>query len=228
MKQSIGGLNYAKDEIEKALEIVCESHNLILAQVWFPFDKTHVVKLTDHYVFGTERYDVPSNNAKYCYICDMLPLKNGEGLVWKTLQTYEPHFCRDTSKMSGSGLLWQLSTLTKCSIFMICLRSIDTGDLDYVFEFLWPQSRNYFVMLQTLLSTLKGCLPIFKFASGAEIGDELHITDVENSTGTGIGFFKIFEENRLSLWKKEYHSRGSLSSGFAKAFFERNDGIIFG
>nr|GEZ34220.1 hypothetical protein [Tanacetum cinerariifolium] len=100
-------------------------------------------------------YDVPRKNAKYCHICDMLPLKNEEGLVWKALQTYEPHFCRDTSKISGSGLLWLLSTLTECSILMICLRSIDTSDLDYVFEFLWPQSQNYFVMLQTVLLTLK-------------------------------------------------------------------------
>ncbi|GJW27230.1 hypothetical protein Tco_0041041 [Tanacetum coccineum] len=64
----------------------------------------------------------------------------------------------------------------------------------------WSSTRSS--QYRTVLSTLKGCLPSFKFASGAEIGDELRITDVENSTGTGIGFFKIFEENRLSHWKK--------------------------
>ncbi|GJY41058.1 NIN-like protein [Tanacetum coccineum] len=216
MKQTILGLKRATHEINEALDIVCESYDLAIAQVWIPYDiENHVpsssslegtltrqkiafkltgscVDLDDDSLYGF---------TKYYDTCDMLPLNFGDGLVGKALQTYEPHFCRylyDMPMTRDKKLLLLLSSSTKCSCLAICLRSIDTRDIDYAFEFLWPRSRNYFILLESLLLTLKSCLPSFKFASGEQLGDELRVVDVENSTGSGIGFFKIFEGNRIS------------------------------
>ncbi|GJY14746.1 hypothetical protein Tco_0385168 [Tanacetum coccineum] len=45
--------------------------------------------------------------------------------------------------------------------------------------------------------TLKRCLPSFKFASGARLGDELRVVDLENSTGNKLSQIpKALEERR--------------------------------
>lgn len=127
--------------------------------------------------------------------CDVLPLKMGDGLAGKTLHTYQPHFCTNIYKLSDNGggvfeLLYDNSECSSC--FVICLRSAHTGDLDYAFEFFWPQSRNHLIVLESLLLTLKMCLPSFHFPSGTQLGDELHVVHVENSS------FKILKGNELS------------------------------
>nr|GEU53699.1 hypothetical protein [Tanacetum cinerariifolium] len=81
---------------------------------------------------------------------------------------------------------------------VICLRNIDTMDFCYVFEFIWMHNSNYVISLEDLLLTLKRCLPRFKLASGAELGHELHVIDVYNSTKSEIKSFKIFQQKRLS------------------------------
>ncbi|PWA78345.1 NIN-like protein [Artemisia annua] len=241
---AIPGLKRATYEINEALDIVCESHDLAIAQVWIPYDiENHVpspsslegnltrqkiaFKLTGSCV------DLHDDNLygfkKYYDTCYLLPLNFGDGLVGKALQTYEPHFCRDLydlpmtrdkklvlllsssykSLFTGCNnpLPPKKNSSIKCSCLAICLRSIDTGDIDYAFEFLWPRSRNYFILLESLLLTLKSCLPSFKFASGEQLGDELRVVDVKNSTGSGIGFFKIFEGNRISQIHKALADR---------------------
>nr|XP_043622379.1 protein NLP6-like [Erigeron canadensis] len=157
----------------------------------------------------------------YYDTCDTLPLKIKHGVVGRILETYKPHFCIDiyepcankemrnkkllgllpatNNKEIGNKKLSELLPATvECSCLGICLRSIDTGDLDYAFEFLWPRKRNYIILLEALFSTLKRCLPSFKFASGSKLGDRLRVVDVENSTGSGMGFFNILEGKRLS------------------------------
>lgn len=179
MKQTIRGLKHATHEIEEALDIVCESHGLTLAQVWITYEM-FAIKLIGSCVDSNNR-----NIKDYYDACDMFPLKmDEEGLVEKALQTYQPHFCRTINELSD-----------KCSCFTICLRSIDTGDVDYAFEFLWPQSRNHLILLESLILTLKRCLSSFTFSSGAKLGDELRVVNVENSTGSGMTCFYIFRPN---------------------------------
>ncbi|XP_023749269.1 protein NLP6 [Lactuca sativa] len=203
--KSIQGLKHAKKDIEEALKIVYESHNLGLAQVWVPYEdekhvgfssqtnRTFALKLTG---LNNGCFDWSYNN--YHNACNMLALRIGDGLAGKTLQNHEPHFCRDISKLSNTDLLVSFTANTKCSCFGICLRSIDTSDFYYVFEFLWPRNRNYVILIESLVLTLKMCLPNFKLASGPQLGDELRIIDVENSTGSKLGHFKIFKGNKLS------------------------------
>lgn len=140
---------------------------------------------------------------KYFYDnCNVLPLKKGDGIAGKTLETYEPHFCSNIYKLraDNNGLLPAvLSANIRCSCLVICLRSIHTGNVDYLLQFLWHKSRNYLIVLESVLLTLKMCLPSFKLASGKQLGDEL---DVQNCTRSGIRSFKIFRENSLSLTTK--------------------------
>ncbi|KAL4592735.1 hypothetical protein LXL04_005739 [Taraxacum kok-saghyz] len=201
--KSIHGLKETKHNIEEALKIVCESHNLGVAQVWVPYkdeskhmdSSSFALKLTG---LNMGCLDVSYNNY-YQNACNMLALRIGEGvLTGKTLQNQEPHFCRDISNLSNTDLLVSFTAGTTCSYFGICLRSIDTGDFDYVFEFLWPISRNYVILVESLVLTLKRCLPNFKLASGLELGNELRILDVENSTRCDMGHFEIFKGNVLS------------------------------
>nr|XP_043626622.1 protein NLP4-like isoform X2 [Erigeron canadensis] len=154
--KGIPGLKCATNEIEEALEIVCESHGLTLAQVWIPFEKENEMPSSSSSAENTRMkqklvvkligyLDVSDDNRtlviqNYYDTCDMLPLKLGEGLAGKTLQNYEPLFCQNLKELSDNGLLGLLSANTKCSCFAICLRNVDTGDLDYAFEFLWPRN----------------------------------------------------------------------------------------
>ncbi|GJV43275.1 hypothetical protein Tco_1427811 [Tanacetum coccineum] len=162
---------------------------------------------------------------KYYDTCDMLPLNFKDGLVGKALQTYEPHLCRDLYDLPmtrDKKLLLLLSSSAKCSCLVICLRGTDTRHIDCVFEFLWPRKRNYFILSGSLLLTLKSCLPTFKFASGEQLGDGLRVVDVKNSTGRGVGLFKIFERNKTSqihkvLADEKLVARDFISSSHVKS-----------
>ncbi|PWA78344.1 NIN-like protein [Artemisia annua] len=214
--KTIRSLKHARDEIEEALAIVCQSHNLILAQVWIPYEneshdhvssslrdtqmeQTTAVKLIGcHTVFDDG--DFLSSITPYHDTCDMFPLKMGEGLVGKTLQTYETHFCRNIGKLSDNRLLMlSLSPATNnVSCLTICLKSNHTGNLDYGFELLWHQSRNYHILLPSLLITLKRFLPSFTFACGAKLGDEFSFLAVDNSEGNMIRCSCNSNGNKLS------------------------------
>lgn len=186
MKQTICGLKCAKDEIEKASEIVFESHDLTLAQVWINYETENrvskfAVKLIGYSADLDADSDLSSAINGYFDACDMFPLKLGDGPAGKTLQTSEPLFCKNINQMTDNGLLGLLPANNEYSFLAICLRSIHTGDLNYAFEFLWPQSRDYLIMLESLLSTLTRCLSSFTFYFGEKLADEFRVLDVDKS-----------------------------------------------
>ncbi|GJS95264.1 hypothetical protein Tco_0802232 [Tanacetum coccineum] len=122
---------------------------------------------------------IPYN--EYDEACDMVILKMGEELVVETLQDYQPRFCENISQLSTDKLMaWVSTDDVAYSGFTICM-SIDTGEFNCAFEFIWHQNSNYVLLLEALLLTLKRCLPRFNFASDAELGDGLHVIDVDNS-----------------------------------------------
>nr|XP_043635585.1 uncharacterized protein LOC122606793 [Erigeron canadensis] len=150
-----------------------------------------------HYCCVVDSDDDPVKD--YYKFSSVLPRKLEEGLPGKTLTTYQSHFCRNLCRPRKVGSILEIhSGSAKCSCFTICLKSVHTADLDYAFEFFWPRGRNYLIVLESLLSILKMCLPSFKFPFGAELGEELCILDVENSTKSISGSFKIFKGDRLS------------------------------
>nr|GFD33530.1 hypothetical protein [Tanacetum cinerariifolium] len=135
---------------------------------------------------------------EYYDACDMIPLTMRDELVLKTFQDCEARFCKAYSDLDTDILLtWMADSKTECSGLTICMRSIDTGDFEYAFEFIWCHDIKDVIFLEGLLMSLKRCLPCFKFATGAELGDELDVIDVNNSTESETKRIKIFQENRL-------------------------------
>lgn len=212
-KQTKDGLRCTMDdmvEIEAALKTACISHELTLAQVSIAYEDTndmpnssslegkHMTQMMAHKMIGrcpdSDDYDFKD----YCGTCDMLPSKIGEGLVGKANQNYMPHFCRNIYVMNNKELPTLIETITikKYSCLVICLRS--TMNDVYVLEFLWLQNRKYTVLIESLVLTLKRCLPNFKFAFGGELGDELLVVEVGNSSTAESGSFKIFKGVKLS------------------------------
>ncbi|KAK1408210.1 hypothetical protein QVD17_39845 [Tagetes erecta] len=227
----INGLKHVKNKIEEALKIICGSHNLSLAQVWIAYgDEKNVpsassledpeikqmlaLKLTGY--LNTVRPGPSSwNLGEYYNLCDIGSPETGE-LALQTLQDYESRyvskFCPDYLE-SQDMLLDLASEDLEISALMICLRSNDTGDFDYAFEFIWPKHSNYVILLEALVFTLKRCLPGFKFALGAELGDELDVFVVESSTDT--------EDDETSETKKFKIFQGKKSLTMPKAPEER-------
>nr|GFC86118.1 hypothetical protein [Tanacetum cinerariifolium] len=168
--------------------------------------------------FDDSDVDLVSSVKEYSNTCDMFPLKTGVGTIGKTLETCEPHFCRNIKELSiDNGILASLSFAnTEYSSCVLCLRS---GDADYVFEFLWPQTHHYLIVLESI--TLKRCLPSFKFASGVKLGDEMRVIDVDNPAGSGIRLFKICQVNKLSSLEVKCKTNPIPSSSACSEFPDR-------
>ncbi|GKC43708.1 hypothetical protein Tco_1061430 [Tanacetum coccineum] len=215
--KNIDAIKPASDEIKEALEIVCQSYHLPLAQVWIlnhkhsyipyssppPFKEQNstrglfVFKLCG-YLLSDDVSLFSSVIKDYYDTCDAVPLRLGDGLVGKTLETRQPRFCRNIDKLRMNGVFASLSGSTECTCLVICLRSIHTtDDVDYAFEFLWPKTRDYLTLMESLLLTLNTCLPNFKLPSGAQLRDMLHVLDVDASTS-----FNLLQQNMCSLIPK--------------------------
>ncbi|GKD87820.1 hypothetical protein Tco_1358974, partial [Tanacetum coccineum] len=225
--QTIPALKLATYEIEVALKTLCESHQLSLAQVWIANDsekhapcssslevtqtkqKKLAVKLSGYCTDSLDDHPPMPHINLYYETCNVLPLKMREvSIVGKTLETNQPHFCRNLNKLMVNGPLGFLLSLCKCSCLAICLRSAHTGDnVDYVFEFLWPRGRNYSIVLESLLLNLKRCLPSFKFASGQELGGELRVVDFQNSTRSGVGSFEVLKLEQGMVKEEDDHKQ---------------------
>ncbi|XP_076957038.1 protein NLP4-like [Bidens hawaiensis] len=185
-------LEPVKVEIQRALKMACESHRLTIGQVWTSYESEN----DQMFLANLGRYSLNSvSSIKDFYEkLDVIPLIKGEGLVGKTLQTHQPHMSRNICKLSDSrGLLALLSSNTKGASLVKCLRSAHTGERDYLFEFFWPHNRNHLILLETLLLTLKKCLPNFKLVSGEQLGDELLVVDADSS-----GYVKVSQGNKAS------------------------------
>ncbi|XP_021997909.2 protein NLP7-like [Helianthus annuus] len=211
--QAISGLEVTKDEIEEALKVVCETHNLALAQVWIPYEDTNnapfpysledsktkrllAIKLTGYLYAVTE--DECNDLEPYFRFGDITPRAIEHHLL--TLQDYKARYI---SKLGHVKFIdWDDDFFSSTSALAICLRSNDSGDFNYAFEFMWTQHSNYVIHLEALLLTLKRCLPGFKFASGAELGDELDVIVVKSSTNDETQKLKICQEKSSSPMSK--------------------------
>ncbi|PWA62392.1 NIN-like protein [Artemisia annua] len=165
--KAVPALKVATYEIEEALEIVCESHYLTLAQVWMC---THV---NENFI-PFPSMDGPQFAIKFI----------GYSVKWEdddVLSSIKGILMKCVVIMS----FWRYSLLpVASSCLTICLRSTHTReDVDYVFEFLWPAGRDYHILVESILLTLMRCLPHFMFPCGAKVGDdELCVVNVDNNS----------------------------------------------
>ncbi|KAL8256105.1 hypothetical protein R6Q59_031172 [Mikania micrantha] len=211
--KAINGLRHAEDKITNALEIICKSHHLGLGQVWGAFeDKSHVPfssylkdtrrilrpKFTSylHNVFHSGDFDI---FEWYNSLCDVFPLERTNGSEKHVLKTFHDFKPRYISTFSDDLLLKLEDTDGSYCAFAICLRSFETGDLNLR---KLPKASKCDVLLEAILSTIKRCLPTFKFASGAEIGDELEVVEVGIYEEDQDTSFKIFQGKQPILVDK--------------------------
>ncbi|KAK1428679.1 hypothetical protein QVD17_17518 [Tagetes erecta] len=213
--KTINGLRPTKDDIEHALEIICGSHNLSLAQVWIGFeDKSHVPcssYLEDTQIFrlnliGCLNVDDDKEGRRmfsgfkmYNDLCDQIPLRTGKAIATKTLLDFKSRY--NTTFNKYGGISWYKFDVNMCAL-AICLRSTETGDFNFVFEFLWVKHSRRDILLESILLTLKKCLSRFKFASGEELGDTLDVIEVDHCINV-VSNFKIFEEKTSSSSKEK-------------------------
>ncbi|KAD5507402.1 hypothetical protein E3N88_15105 [Mikania micrantha] len=205
--ETINGLKHAS-------EIVCKSHNLGLAQVWVSFeDKTHVrlsscledtrkilgLNLTGYLynVFPKDFYLL----EWYYTLCQVFPLEStSEEHVLVAFQDFKPRYIY---AIHDDEFLFQWEELDRsCCAFTICLKSLETGNFTFLFQFIWPsppEDSRCDVLLEAILLTIKRCLPSFKFASGAKIGDELDVIDVGCPKEDQNTSFKLFQGKQTTV-----------------------------
>ncbi|KAJ0587033.1 hypothetical protein HanIR_Chr04g0158501 [Helianthus annuus] len=216
-----GDFRLVEREIEKALQAAVESHAITLGQVWVTFENLHRKKrraLLGRFkslcVASPHGDDHMSFLKRFYQQLYVLPLKKAErGLVGRTLETRQAHLCRNIFNFSDNkGVLAVLSAGAKCTSFAICLKSSHMGERDYVFEFFWPLSPNPLPLMEALILTLREYLPSFRYAaSGAQLGEELLVVDVENSSsGSGSNPPKIFPKIELSEIPKALEEKRPL------------------
>ncbi|KAK9079578.1 hypothetical protein SSX86_001251 [Deinandra increscens subsp. villosa] len=187
-------------EIRMAVSLAVQSHAITLGHVWYPYEnrcvrmpksRTLLCRLASYGAVDNQDDDHLSFVKTFFGNFRVLPLigRRGEGLIGRTLETHQPHLCRNIYKLSDNrGGPWALlsANVKSCACFVICLRSSHTGELDYAFEFFWPQTRNHLALMEGLLLTLSENLPSFKHVSGAQLGNELPVVDVDSSSsGSG-------------------------------------------
>ncbi|KAJ9555729.1 hypothetical protein OSB04_010343 [Centaurea solstitialis] len=213
--RTISSLQHAKEEIDEALPFIVM---LPFAQVWIAYEdenQAHFssslqdtgtkrmlwLKLTSHsHAILEDGYLLRLKD--YSTACYRIPLKMEKDFAeMMTHESYEPRLIQNISKFSDNKLQSLLSTFVDFSCFVVYLRSTKTGDLVYVFEFLWEEPRDKVILLESLLLALKKHSPSFKFACGKELDDEIDILDLQNSTRSEKKYFKIFQTNKLSLEK---------------------------
>ncbi|XP_071707101.1 protein NLP3-like [Rutidosis leptorrhynchoides] len=150
----VHGLKPARDQIEDAIKIVCELLNIELAQVWItnhedenhvPFSsslqhvqkkQTLALKLTGYYNYVIHDCKEDCDLPEYYHLCDMVPLDMGESRIEKTLADYESRFYKTYDKLNKNQLQ---SIFFGANGIVICLKSIDTRDMCYAFEFIWRE-----------------------------------------------------------------------------------------
>ncbi|KAJ0491594.1 putative PB1 domain-containing protein [Helianthus annuus] len=203
-----GGFTLAKSEIAEALQVAVQSHAIPLGQVWMAYenlyDRTSRMLLGKLNHFCVNLPGDPLSSVEFFYrdlvLLSMKKMITVEGLIGRTLATRQPHLCKNIHKLRDNrGVLAVLSANVKCASFVICLRSSHTGEVNYLFEFFWPQTLDHLALMEALLLTLREHLPSFKYAFGARLGDEVLVVDVENSSsGSASTPLKIFPRNKSS------------------------------
>ncbi|KAK1419892.1 hypothetical protein QVD17_29318 [Tagetes erecta] len=158
-------------EIVEGLKMVCESHALTFAQAWafnYDDDDDQVVL---RFCGG---YSIYSDDGFYNWN-DAIRLKKGEGLVGRALLTRQPHLYRNIHKITDNDAALVLHcTNTKSTCLVMCASNTLLRKQSFVFQFVWPCTRDALVLFDTLLFTLRKYLPSFEFAFTEQLIDDAY------------------------------------------------------
>ncbi|CAN0924254.1 Protein NLP5 [Linum grandiflorum] len=134
----------ALPEIKQVLKTACETHELPLAQTWIPCTiRQHPDENCSQHCVSTVDEACVIHNPKvkgFHEACSEQHLLKGQGVVGRALATNEPCFSSNITSYSKDE--YPLSSHARvfglCGAVAIRLRSVITGEADFVLEFFLP------------------------------------------------------------------------------------------
>lgn len=187
------GRQNALSEILEILTVVCETHNLPLAQTWIPCRHRSVLAQGGGLKKSCSSFD-GSCMGKVCmsttdiafYIIDAHlwgfrdacvehHLQQGQGVAGRAFLSHSMCFCSNITQFCKTDypLVHYALMFGLTSSFAICLRSSHTGNDDYVLEFFLPPRVTDFheqkTLLGSILASVKQHFQSLKIASGVEL-----------------------------------------------------------
>ncbi|MED6122961.1 hypothetical protein PIB30_044876 [Stylosanthes scabra] len=200
------GRQNALAEILEILTVVCETHNLPLAQTWVPCRHRSVLAHGGGLKKSCSSFD-GSCMGKVCmsttdiafYIIDAHlwgfreacvehHLQQGQGVAGRAFSSHSMSFCGNITQFCKIDypLVHYALMFGLTSSFSICLRSSHTGDDDYVLEFFLPPRITDFneqkTLLGSILAIMKQHFQSLKIASGVELEQHSSIEIIEATT----------------------------------------------
>ncbi|XP_023552346.1 protein NLP6 isoform X1 [Cucurbita pepo subsp. pepo] len=196
------GRQNALAEILEVLTVVCETHNLPLAQTWVPCRHRNVLAYGgglkksctsfDGSCMGricmsaTEvaSYVVDAHMWGFRDACLEHHLRKGQGVSGRAFLSHSSCFCGDITQFSKTEypLVHYALMFGLKSCFSICLRSTFTGDDEYILEFFLPPSivdyQEQKTLLGALMATMKQHFYTLKVASGINLEDEEGLVEI--------------------------------------------------
>ncbi|XP_027358686.1 protein NLP7-like isoform X2 [Abrus precatorius] len=190
-------------EILEILTIVCETHNLPLAQTWVPCRHRSVLahggglkkncSSFDGCCMGqvcmsiTEAafYVIDAHTWGFHEACVEHHLQQGQGVAGRAFLSQNMSFCGNITQFCKTEypLVHYALMFGLTSCFAICLQNSHTGNDDYVLEFFLPSRITDFNeqknLLGSILATMKPHFQSLKIAAGVELEEEGSIEIIE-------------------------------------------------
>ncbi|KAG6395514.1 hypothetical protein SASPL_146159 [Salvia splendens] len=154
-------------EIKDVLRVICQTHQLPLALTWIPCsyiegtnDETmRMSSLNEKYVLCVEDnacYVNDKDMESFVHACAEHYLEEGQGIVGKSLQSNQPFFYPDVKEyhVNDYPLVQHARKFGLNAAIAIRIRSMYTGNNDYILEIFLPINMKTSVEHQLLLSNL--------------------------------------------------------------------------
>ncbi|KAJ1385008.1 RWP-RK domain [Sesbania bispinosa] len=197
------GRQNALSEILEILTVVCETHNLPLAQTWVPCKHRSVLahggglkkncSSFDGSCMGQvcmsttdiASYIIDAHLWGFREACVEHHLQQGQGVAGRAFLSQSMCFCSNITRFCKTDypLVHYALMFGLTSCFAICLRSSHTGNDDYVLEFFLPPKIIDFheqkTLLGSILATMKQHFQSLKIAAGIELEEYGSIEIIE-------------------------------------------------
>nr|XP_027189455.1 protein NLP7 isoform X2 [Cicer arietinum] len=197
------GRQNALSEILEILTVVCETHNLPLAQTWVPCRHRSILAHGGGLKKSCSSFDgscmgqvCMSTTEVALYIidphlwgfreaCVEHHLQQGQGVAGRAFLSQNMSFCTNITQFCKTDypLVHYALMFGLTSCFSICLRSSHTGNDYYVLEFFLPPNITEFheqkTLLGSILAIMKQHFQSLKIAAGVELGEDGSIEIIE-------------------------------------------------